>query len=49
MLKSLVPLLINKMLLKSYEEDINKFHQGALTIIISWGVLQGEAVKHEKI
>ena len=23
--------------------------QGALTIIISWGVLQGKAVKHEKI
>ena len=36
------------MLLKSYEEDINKFQQGALTIIISWGVLQGQAVKHEK-
>ena len=26
----------------------NKFHQGPLTIIISWGVLQDKAVNHKK-
>ena len=40
-----LPLLIHKMFLESYEEDIHKFHRGPLTIIILMVIFAGIALK----